>query len=108
MPLVLLFVWWAPVFANAEMEITSLNVEAAVANDIIVTYEWRLEVSSIQDESMNCELGIRFFDESGTQILSRTEFVSISKGMNRLKGSGICKPDVWNRVKEYKAHLTCQ
>jgi hypothetical protein len=90
------------------MEIATLNVEAAVANDIIVKYVWRIEISSDDEESINCKLRLIFFDEKGTKLQSKTEFISISTGKNRFSGSGICKPGVWKRVKEYKAHLTCQ
>jgi hypothetical protein len=90
------------------MEITSLKVEASVANDIIVKYVWRMEVSSGDEASIHCKFRLSFFDENGTEIQSKTDFVTISNGVNRFSGAGICNPGVWKRVKEYKAHLTCQ
>lgn len=92
----------------AEMDISSLEVKAVVANDFIVQYSWEMDVAFDGDRPEKCLLKISFFDDNGFEVYSKTGFISLSPGSNHVKGKGVCRPDVWKRTKEYKARIQCK
>ena len=94
-----------PVFA--EMEISNLEISPVVANKFIVQYSWKVDVNCPEDKSNPCGMRIIFFDASGIELHSKSRMVSLNKGMNHLSGHGICKPEVWEKIREYKVHITC-
>ena len=93
--------------AFAEMNISDLEVKAVISNDIIVEYSWTMDVYFSEEKSMNCKLKITFFNDNRAEIHSKSLYISLSNGSNHLTGKGICNPDVWTKIKEYKAHITC-
>ena len=90
-----------------ELTISHLKVEPLLANDIIVRYAWKVDVSSDEEGERHCDLKISFFDASGSVILSKTVPVSVSRGKNPVSGHGVCKPEIWDRIKEYRAIISC-
>jgi len=103
---ILFFLMVDPTFA--EMNISNLEVKAVISNDIIVKYLWEMDVSFSEEESMTCKLKITFFNDNGAEIHSKSRHISLSNGSNHLTGKGLCKPDVWKKIKEYKAHIMCR
>ena len=91
----------------AEMEISQLEIKPVVSNEFIVQYAWTIAVQYDRDEKGSCVLEILFFDASGSQIHSQKRAISLNKGLNQLGGRGVCKPGIWKRIREYKAHITC-
>jgi len=92
----------------AQMSISNLEVKTVVSNEIIVKYSWKMDVSFSEDRSIDCKLKIIFLDAYGSEIHSKTQTVFLSNGTNHLTGHGICKPDVWKKIEEYKAHIKCR
>ena len=94
--------------ATGEMSISHIEVKAVVANEIIVKYSWEIDVSFSEDKPVSCKMKITFFDASGVEIHSKSQYISLSHGSNHFTGHGICKPEIWKKLKEYKAHIECK
>ena len=93
--------------AFAEINISDLDVKAVISNEFIVRYSWKIDVYFSEDRPMNCKLKILFFDANGSEIHSKSRPLSLSHGTTHLTGHGVCKPEVWKKIKEYKAHIKC-
>ena len=103
--LMIFFLLLLPAFAD--MNISDLEVKAVVSNAYIVSYSWKMDVAFGEDKLRSCKLKILFFDASGSEIYSKSRYISLSPGSNHFTGRGICKPEVWKKIKEYKAHIKC-
>jgi hypothetical protein len=105
---VLLVLTLLPVFpAFAEMSIIKLEVEPVVYNDIIVRYKWIMDVLFEEEMSGNCELKITFFDSAGSAVHGKSQIIMLDQGENHLSGHGVCKPALWKKITDYKAHISC-
>ena len=94
--------------AFAEMDISNLEVKAVVSNNFIVQYSWEMDVSFGEDKPEKCTLKISFYDDSDFEVYSKSGDVSLSPGSNHVTGQGVCRPDVWKKIKEYKARIQCR
>jgi hypothetical protein len=101
-----LFIPALPAFA--EVRILSFEVEPVVSNRYLVQYSWKMRVSSGEERLGNCTLRISFLDVNGFQIYSKARYLSLSQSSGEITGRGICKPETWQRTKEYKAHIKCE
>lgn len=104
--LLVFFLMVIPTFA--EMDISNLELKAVVSNNFIVQYSWEMDVSFGEDKSEKCILKISFYDDNGFEIYSKSGYVSLSPGSNHVTGQGVCRPDVWQKTKEYKARIQCR
>jgi len=103
----IIFLFMVPL-TFAEINISNLQVKAVVSNQYIVQYSWDVDATFGEAKPERCVLRISFLDDTGFEIYSKFREISLSPGSNHFQGQGVCKPEVWRRTKEYKAHILCE
>ena len=106
-PVSMIFFFVVPL-TFAEINISNLQVEAVVSNQYIVQYSWDVDATFGEDKQERCVLKISFLDDTGFEIYSKFRDIALSPGSNHFQGKGVCKPEVWRRTAEYKAHILCE
>ena len=90
----------------AEVKLSKLDLKIVTGDFNFTDFAWNINVES-DKEYRDCDLWIFFKDIKGNELHVEKRSVSLSKGVNKLTGEGVCPTRLWKDIENYETSIKC-